>query len=252
MDYVFYILWAAPPVCLAVTIPLLLRRGVHRRLPFFCAYAGYLVVEFTVLFLVNFLAPRSRSPALFYRSFATVSLAISIALEFLVIFELLKELTLPHELAGKLGPVFRWVAALLVLSAAGVSARLLQDGAGPLVGVFQTLVFSANLVKLGLLLVVLACTIGLKIPWKSLPAGLALGFGIQSSVNLGASALYSVLGRPGFPTVDMIRMGAFLCCTIIWLVCIARREKPLEFEDQGLRVSELERIERQMQKMIRG
>ena len=53
-------------------------------------------------------------------------------------------------------------------------------------------------------------------------------------------------------SADKVEHNAFLCCTIIWLVCIARREKPLEFEDQGLRVSELERIERQMQKMIRG
>jgi len=251
MVYVFYILWAAPPVCLAVSIPFLLRRGVHRQLPFFCAYAGYLVIEFVVLFLVSFLSPRSHSPALFYRSFATASLVISITLEFLAIFELLKELTLPRELVDKLVPVFRWVAALLLLSAVGFSARLLQSGPGPLVAVFETLVFSANLVKLGLLLLLLACTIGLKIPWKSLPSGLALGFGIQSSADLGASALYSVFGRPGFITVDMIRMGAFLLCTLVWLVCIVRPEKPPEFKDQGLRVSELELLEQQMQKMMR-
>jgi hypothetical protein len=116
--------------------------------------------------------------------------------------------------------------------------------------VFQTLEFSANLVKLGLLLVVLVCTIGLKIPWKSLPAGLALGFGIQSSAEMGASALYSALGKPGFLTVDMIRMVAFLFCTIVWLVCIVRPEKPSEFKEQGLGVSELELLEQQMQKMM--
>ena len=49
----------------------------------------------------------------------------------------------------------------------------------------------------------------------------------------------------------MIRMGAFLLCTIVWLVCIVRPEKPTEFKDQGLRVSELELLEQQMQKMMR-
>src|SRR5215471_15103504 len=98
MAYVFAILWAAPNVCLAVMIVFLLRRGVHRQLPFFCAYTGFLVIEFIVLFLASLIAARiSSSPVRFYRSLATASLAIAVTLEFLAIFELTKELTLPRE-----------------------------------------------------------------------------------------------------------------------------------------------------------
>jgi hypothetical protein len=256
MATVYYILWAAPHVCLGVSIPFLFRRGVHRRLPVFCAYAGFLVVEFIVLMSVDFVAPRvSSSPLRFYRSFATACLGISVTLEFLAIFELTKELTLPRELVRKLVPIFRWVAAVLLLSAALLSAGFLGNGAGELMTVFQTLDFSANLVKLGLLLVALVCTIGMKIPWKSLPAGLALGFGVQSSAEMGASALYSALypafGKPGLVTVDMIGMIAFLFCTVIWLVYIVRPEKTFEFKDKGLRVSELKLLDQQMQKMMR-
>lgn len=252
MVYLFYILWSAPHICLAVILLLLLRRGIHRQLPLFCAYIGFQVGEFLVMFLVNFIAARiSSSPLRFYRSLATASLAISVTLEFLALFELTKELTLPRELVGKLVPIFRWIAAVLVLSAAILSALLLRNGAEQLMTIFQTLDFSANLVKLGLLLVVLVCTIGLKIPWRSLPAGLALGFGIQSSAEMGASALYSALGRPGLVTVDMIRMVAFLFCTVIWLVYILRPEKPAEFKGKGLQLSELELLDQQMQKMMR-
>lgn len=252
MAYLFYILWTAPHICLGVSMVFLLKRGVHRQLPLFCAYTGWLMVEYLVLMLVSFLAPKvSSSPLRFYRSFAIAGMVLSLTLEFLAIFELTKELTLPSELVGKLVPIFRWVAAALVLSAALLSARFFGNGGGELMAAFETLQFSANLVKLGLLLLLLVCTIGLKIPWKSLPSGLALGFGIQSSADLGASALYSVFGRPGFITVDMIRMGAFLLCTLVWLVCIVRPEKPPEFKDQGLRVSELELLEQQMQKMMR-
>ena len=119
MAYVYSILWGAPYVCLAVSLGFLLRRGVYRQLPLFCAYTGFLVVQFIVLFLVSLIATRiSASPLRFYRSFATADLAISLTLEFLAIFELTKELTLPSELVGKLVPIFRWVAAVLLLIAA--------------------------------------------------------------------------------------------------------------------------------------
>jgi hypothetical protein len=75
-----------------------------------------------------------------------------------------------------------------------LSAQLLRNDAEQLWPIFQTLQFSANLVKLGLLFVLLVCTIGLKIPWKSRPAGLVLGFGIQSSAEMGAWAFYSAVG----------------------------------------------------------
>ena len=256
MTYVFYILWTAPHICLGVSIVFLFRRGVHRQLPLFCAYSGLLVVEYLVLMLVDFLAPRvSSSPLRFYRSFAIACMAMSLTLEFLAIFELTKELALPRELVGKLVPIFRWVAAALLLSAALVSARLLGNGDGELMTAFQTLQFSANLVKLGLLLVLLVCTIALKISWKSLPAGLALGFGIQSASEMGASALYSALypafGKAGLLKVDMIGMVAFLFCTIIWLVYILRPEETFEFKDEGLPLSELELLDQQMQKMMR-
>jgi len=252
-NILFGILWAAPNVCLAVSIVFLLRRGVHRRLPWFCAYAGYLVIEFVVLFLLSFLALKisPSDPVRFYRPFATVSMAISLTLEFLAIFELTKEFTLPRELIGKLVPIFRWVAAALVLSAAVLSARLLEKPAGEMMTVSQTLEFSANLVKLGLLLLVLVCTIGLKIPWKSLPAGLALGFGIQSAVEMGASALYSALGKHGILKVDIIRLFAYLFCTLIWLVYIVRPEKTSEFNEKGVQLSQLELLYQQMRKMMR-
>jgi hypothetical protein len=256
MASLYYILWTAPHICLGVSIFFLLKRGVHRQLPLFCAYTGCLMLEYIVLMVVGFLAPRvSSSPLRFYRSFAIACMVLSFTLEFLAIFELTKELTLPRELVGKLVPIFRWAAAALVLSAALLSARFLGNGGGELMAAFETVQFSANLVKLGLLLVLLVCTIALKISWKSLPAGLALGFGIQSSAEMGASALYSALdplfGKPGLLRIDMIGMVAFLFCTIIWLVYIVRPEKTFEFKGKGLPLSELELLDQQMQKLMR-
>ena len=186
-----------------------------------------------------------------YRPFATAGLTITTTLEFLALFELTKELTLPPELVRKVVPVFRWVAAVLLLSAAFMSAHLLRDSSEQVMTIFQTVEFSANLVKLGLLLVLLVCTIALKIRWKSLPGGLVLGFGIQAAAEMGASALYSALGKPGFFTVDMIRMVAFLFCTIIWLVYMIRPEKSSAFKGTELQLSELELLDQQMQKMMR-
>jgi hypothetical protein len=247
----YYILWGTPPLCLAIGSLFLFRRGVHRELPLFCVYIGWQIVDFIVLSFVSVIATKTSSPTEFYRSFAMAGLVISTTLEFLALFELTKEITLPPELVRKVVPIFRWVAAVLVLSAAFLSAHLLRSGSGQLVAIFQTLEFSANLVKLGLLLVLLVCTIGLKIQWKSLPAGLVLGFGIQAAAEMGASALYSALGKPGFITVDMIRMVAFLFCTIIWLVYMIRPEKSSAFKGTGLQVSELELLDQQMQKMMR-
>jgi hypothetical protein len=49
----------------------------------------------------------------------------------------------------------------------------------------------------------------------------------------------------------MIRMVAFVFCTVVWLLFIVRPERSSEFQAAGLQLSGLELLDHQMQKMLR-
>ena len=250
----YYFLWFAPQVLLGTSLVLLLRGRVYNRLPFFCVYVGFNLVNFVLLLSVSKLAAHvSPSPFHVYQSFALACLASDVILQYLVIYELAKELLIHLTFVKKLFPVVRWIAASLVLAAAALAALLPQSGIGRLMSAFQTLQFSANLIYTFLLLLLLSFSRALNVSWKSLPAGIALGLGIWSSAEMASSAFYSLVGKPGpgYLAIDLVRSTAFLLCTVIWLVYILRPQRSPKFTGTRLELSELELLDQQVQRMLR-
>jgi hypothetical protein len=118
--------------------------------------------------------------------------------------------------------------------------------------VFQILDFAANLIATGLLLALILCARALRISWRALPAGIALGFGINASAELCASALLSVLvGRNGYIATDFIRTGSYQLCVLIWVIYILKRERLPRFQGKHLGKVELETWDDELQKMVR-
>ena len=247
--YIFF----APSLLLGCCAFLLWRRRLHRIYPIFGTYVGFQLLQFIVLFATLLLIFPSIASLETYRWVLVVGTGIAAVLQIGVLYELASELLLSRSwLANSLRPLLRWSLALALLIAAGSSALLPRTASEHVVLAFQILDFASNLIATGLLLALILCARALRISWRALPAGIALGFGINATGELCGSALLSVLvGRNGYVATDFIRTGSYHLCVLIWSIYILRPERLPSFKGKPLGKVELETWDDELQKMTR-
>src|SRR5947207_14531297 len=101
-----------------------------------------------------------------YQWVVTSGLAVGTIFEFGVLYELCEKLFLSGlPFWADLRKAFSWIAAFFLLSASVLSALLARLELARAMVVFQTLDFSANLLKIGLVLTLLLFTRLLGISW---------------------------------------------------------------------------------------
>lgn len=212
------ILWIIAHVILIFCIIGLLKRSRFKEAPFFLSYVVYEEVLFAALLPIAYW----KAGAVIYQWVVIVGgVGIDSCLQLAVFYGIVKTLILPNSPhMAILKPLLRTVLAVTILLAAGISGSLANAGLRPLVRIFEVLNFSTNLLNLGLLLVLFFFTRTFHISWKSLPMGVALGFGITSSAEIGATSLVSGWGMNALALSDALRLSAFIACSVVWLVYI--------------------------------
>lgn len=254
MHYLYFCLWITPHLLLAFIVVAFVSKQITKLIPFFFLFLVAEICFFVAgmasyLWVVSFHHPGAYP---WYHEINLFGTGLSAVLQLGALYELATELLFSRpSLAPSLRSVFRWSAAVLVLTAAGLSATLSQSSLLRVLNILATLDFCVSFLKIGLLLVLLVCTRLLHISWKTLLAGIALGFGVWSSVELGASVLLPVLGSPAFLPIDYVRMAGFQLCTLIWLIYVIRDSGSPISGRSSLSVSELEILSKQTEKMIR-
>lgn len=252
--YAWFYLWIAPHLLLGAVLFFLHRRRLRPRVPLFfisCFFGlVYFLAGFASYIRWSVLHPGTVSGL--YYGVLVVGFALSALFEFAVLYEIADGLILSNSYLSKsLRPLLRWTAATALLVAVAISALLSRPDLARIITVFQTLAFSANLIKIGLLFTLLLFTRALGISWRSLPAGIALGFGISAAAELGASALLSELGRSGYLSMDLIRMASFHICVVVWLIYVLLPEKPKSLETSPEQLSEIELRMQELQRIVR-
>lgn len=244
-------LWIVPHLLVGLCVFGLLRRKRCKQYPIFVTYLVVELVQFLMSVILNVLLVHSLCSRDVYQWTIVVATGISSVLEFGVLYELANELVLRRSsLAPVLRPLLRWAMVILLLTAAVVSALLSAPGLRRVMAVFQTLDFSASLTQIGLLLILLLFTRALHISWRSLPAGIALGFATTASTEMAASALLSELGHSYYIRIDILRMIGFHVCVLVWMTYIFLPEKPATSAGTGLQKPELEFWDQELQKMV--
>lgn len=229
---------------------LLAARRLVGRFPLFSAYVAVGIAEFLLTLTLHHLLLVSAVTLQTYRWLTIGVTLVSAVLALLVLFELAEELLLRRSsLAQTLRPILRWAGAALLLIASAVSAWVAEPGIQRVMNVFDTLNFSANLIVLGLLLVLLVFSRALQVPWGSLPAGIALGFGVTASAELAATATMAAFGASSYITTDVVRMSAFMVCTLVWLVYAFLPEN-MPSINVSLNPAQLESWDRDLQRMV--
>ena len=233
--------WISTHVFLVFCFLGLMRHARHKAFP---SFFGYLLLEesqFLLCLVIRLRTLRVGGTWGLYQWIVVAGIALSSCLQLAVLYEVAKKLISPGSpLASILRFVMRWTAALFILLAAGVGALFSESGLSRVAHAFEILNFSASLINLGLLLVLLALTRSFKISWKNLPAGIVLGFGITSSTEIGATGFISAFGTHGVIPSDLLRTLGFLVCTLVWLAYIFLPVDRSRFIGQRVQKSEIE------------
>jgi len=244
-------LFIAAHVILAACLVALVLRQRSKQYPIFRAYLVFELVSFLVADTLAHLVWRSLFSPLSWAWTVVYANVISTGVELAVLYELSDKLILSRSLLGAtLRPLLRWSGAVLLLIAAAVSVLIANRGVNGVFSVFETLNFASHLIVFGILFVLLVFSHALQVPWRSLSAGIALGIGISSGVEMASSALVSAFGMKSLIPADFITMLASLLCATVWLVYILLPDRSVIAPGIRLGKSEIEFWDHELQRMV--
>lgn len=251
MQLVTWYLFIAAHAVLAACLVALVHQQRSKEYPIFSGYMVCELVSFLIAFTLVHLFWHSLASRSTYLWTAVYASVITTAVEVAMLYELSDKLILSRSLLGAtLRPLLRWSGAVLLLIAAAVSGFVAHPGMGRVFNVFETLNFASHLIVFGILFVLLVYSQALQVPWRSLSAGIALGLGISSSVEMSASALVSAFGAKTLIPADFISVTALLLCSSVWLVYILMPDRSVPRSGKRLGKSEVEFWENELQRMV--
>jgi hypothetical protein len=249
MLWLRYYLWIAPHVLLAVFVALFVLKRAHKRFPIFCGYVVAELLEFLAAVVIRLHSPFS---TITYRWVVNVlgdGVCAVIALG--VVYELANDLLFTRSsVAPLLRRVLKMCLAMLVVVAAISAGALADISIYRVTNVFEALDFSSSFILSGILIALLAFSRLLRISWRTLPAGLVLGFGISASINLASAPLRSAFGKVSIIPVDIVQMSAFHLCVVIWLIYLLLSERLPEIPSRTLQASDLNQWSEELQGMV--
>jgi len=207
------IMWVAHGVMETVLAALMLKRKLHRQFPIFFAYILSQIVPFAVLF------PLYRSGPAYYDAYFYVywlSAAISLAIGFKVIHEIVLTVLRPYHALKDLATVlFKWAALVMLLVALVVAASSPASNS-PITQAVVTAQRCVRVVQCGLILFLLVFSRYLGISWRQHGVGIALGFGGYAGVELASVALCAS-GQIHPNTMHTLETSTYLLAILTWI-----------------------------------
>jgi len=219
----FYYLWIAPHVLLAAILLLIARRKLRRQFPMLFLYTAFEIVQFGVLFTL-WLRYGHFGPE--YNRLFAGGTAVSSALRFGVIYEVFGQLFADYPALTETGKtLFRGVTIVLLLAGVGLAIFMPGKSISLLMLAAKTLDRTVSLLQCGLLLSLFIFSRHFALSMRSHAFGIALGLGTYASVQLATSAVLLYVGRATNPLPNLIIMGAYHCCILIWIYYLAIPER---------------------------
>lgn len=210
--FVFYTLWIAPAVLMALLAAVMTHRRLYRELPAFFVYAVFTAARTPILFFVF-----HRHPQVYGYSYWAAE-GVSAALGFASIYEVFRHLFQSYEGTQRLGVLlFRWTAAAFILLAVIAAASSPQGEMSWLTAAVVWLAQGVRLVQCGLLLFLFVFSFFSGLAWRSHSLGIALGFGLFAGVQLAAAAIQAHTGVVSPLTWSRINMASYNCAVLVWV-----------------------------------
>jgi hypothetical protein len=253
--WVVMCLWVTAIVLQAALATMMIHRGLARRFPGFFAYTVYEALLSAFLFTIDHIDAVTNAQ---YGNAYLAGAAGSAALRFAVVCEIFIQVFRGYPPLKELGEViFRWATVILMIVAVLIVANVTGlEGTGLekdwyAVG-FQVVDRAINIIQCGLLVFLVLLASFLRFSWTSHIMGIALGFGVFSSVELCLSALKAQYGMYfAWKAVPVIESVTYIGCLGLWSVTLllsefrSLRTDPGPAKDLQNWNNELERLLRQ-------
>jgi hypothetical protein len=228
----FY-LWVAPHLLLGVVAALLWKRRLDIKFPVFAVYVWYEIAEFIVLFTISNTGLNQN----WYVRIFPLTLAISAVLRFGVIQEIFNNIFgEERKLRAFVRVCLLWTTASLILAAILVSIFAFDQTSTSLIAGAAWVGQAIAIIQCGLVLFLFLFSGLLGVSLQSYVFGIALGFGILSSVQFANSALRAgELSGSMARVLNLLSTGGYHIGVLIWLgYLIAPARKSIQPPDEPI------------------
>lgn len=220
-------LWVPAVVSQGAAAILMWRRGLHRRYTAFSCYTIYNVCRSITLYIVlELVATKTlRYSAYFYTYWS--SDAISIGTCFFVLHSVFQAILQDYPWLRRFASA-TFAISIVVLLGTAVCMTALSPGTESqrIVGAIMLLERSLMLIEVGVVVLMFLFAGVAAIPWRTdLAFGIALGFGIDASIELAAAAIRTEFGVLGNDVYQFVCMAGYVIAVLIWLLYIRAPKK---------------------------
>jgi len=202
----------------AFTLRILNQRKFRSDFPVFFRYSLFCVVG-CVITLIPFVVA---CPQYFYVYWALT--AVTMVLEFGVLYELLVNALKPYAALIDLGKMlFRWAAIFLILAALLTAFATTGSGNNKIIAASELLQRTVRLMQCGLLLLFFGLEKRLGLSWRTHSMSIALGLGIYAGTDLSTTYLIDRLpALAGF--FQVFTNLVYLSAASLWAYSLAKPE----------------------------
>jgi hypothetical protein len=247
--FLLFYLWIAPHLLLVVVAVLLLKRRLYTDFPVFTFYICYEIAEFVLLLAIG--VTRLNKGALWMHVFL-VTLGISSAFRFGVLQEIFNNIFREHTQLHALARVsLRWTTGLLLAAAVLGGIFAFAQTSDSMIADVAWLGRGIALIQCGLVLFLLLFSRMFGLSLESYVFGIALGFGILSSVELANWAMHTgALTKSMARVLNLLPTGGYHVAVLLWLgYLVVPAKRTLQPSD--VPVSDVDQWNRELERFLR-
>ena len=207
-----YCLWLASPLLLVGVLIAMLVKNLYREYPYFFTYTVLQVLSALFLLMVR------NSPIPYYYGYWVTSV-ICVVISFAVLWEVSREALRPNEALRDFSAVlFRWAVLVLILVGGMWAVTTIHsDGRDSITAIVLLADRSVRLMQCALVFFILLSSEYVGISRRHVLFGIALGFGLFTSVNL---LVATGMSHPAIMQASVLRrinLAAQDIAALIWL-----------------------------------
>lgn len=204
----------------AITAVTMMIRKLHTRLPIFFAYMVFHIAGSAVMWAASEIS---------YADYFYIYWSLEILdafLSLLVIQEIFSVVLAEYESLKSLGEMlFRWGTLLIVIVTVFTASAAPGADSDRLVAGLVVLQRSVGLVETGLLLLLFLFCHWFGLSWRDHVFGIALGFGMMSSLVLAAGSIRTHFGLQAGKLYEYVNPASYTLAVIIWAVYVLVPER---------------------------